>query len=147
MRTYIPKVDELQETKKWHLIDLKGLTLGRAAVEVANILRGKNKPIFTPHMDTGDYVIAINAAHLTISGKKDEYKKYYRYSGYPSGLRTTSFRKMMETDSPRVFTHAVNGMLPKSRLGRKLIKKLHVYADDKHPHRAQKPEVLKLFES
>ena len=147
MKTYIPKVDEVQKQKKWHLIDLEGLTLGRAAVEVANILRGKNKPIFTPHMDTGDYVIAINASHLTVSGNKAEDKKYYRYTGYPGGLRTTSFEKMMATDAPRVFVQAVKGMLPKNRLGRKLIKKLHVYADDKHPHEAQKPEPLSIIKS
>lgn len=146
MKTFIPKIDDLQNDKKWYLIDLKGATLGRAAVGVANILRGKTKPVFTPHLDTGDYVIAINASHLTVSGRKAETKKYYRYTGYPGGLRETSFKKMMAIDSPAVFMHAVKGMLPKNRLGRKLIKKLHVYRDDRHPHQAQKPDVLKLLE-
>jgi len=146
MKTFIPKFDELQKDRKWHLIDLKGYTLGRAAVEVANILRGKNKVIFTPHLDTGDYVIAVNASQLVLSGKKTEKKKYYHFSGYPGGLKVTPFSKMNSKPSD-VFIHAVRGMLPKNKLGRKMIKKLHVYADDKHPHQAQKPEALKLFES
>ncbi|HDL04702.1 MAG: 50S ribosomal protein L13 [Candidatus Zixiibacteriota bacterium] len=147
MKTYIPKVDDVQKQKKWHLIDLDGLTLGRAAVEIANILRGKNKPIFTPNMDTGDFVIAVNASKMIVTGTKEEYIKYFRYTGYPGGLKETSFKKLMETDPSRILMHAVKGMIPKNKLGRKVIKKLHVYADENHPHKAQKPEVLKLFES
>nr|MBN2276964.1 50S ribosomal protein L13 [candidate division Zixibacteria bacterium] len=147
MKTYLPNIDELHKNRKWHLIDLKGLTLGRAAIKVADILRGKDKPIFAPHLDTGDYVIAINASHVKVTGKKEENMEYFRYSGYPGGLKKVSFRKMMDTNSPGVFTHAVKGMLPKNKLGRKMIKKLHVYADENHPHQAQKPEDLKLFES
>jgi large subunit ribosomal protein L13 len=145
MKTFIPKVDELN--RKWYLLDLKDVTLGKAAILTANVLRGKSKPIFTPHLDTGDYVVAINAAHVNISGAKSENKLYYHYSGYPGGLKITPYARMMNTKAPKIFTHAVMGMLPKNRLGKKMIKKLHVYADDKHPHQAQKPEILKLTES
>lgn len=147
MKTHIPKIAEVNDNKKWYLVDLKNATLGRAAVEVASILRGKNKPIFTPHIDTGDFVIAINASHMKVTGNKAADKKYYRYTGYPGGLRVSTFDRMVTKSSPRVFMHAVKGMLPKNRLGRKMLKKLRVYADDKHPHQAQKPEVLKLLES
>ena len=142
MKTYIPKVDS--SNRKWHLVDLSGAVLGRTAVKIANILRGKDKPIFTPHIDTGDHVIAVNASGLSVSGNKEGQKKYYRYSGYPSGLKETSFRKKMQTKPEDVFTHAVKGMLPKNKLGRKMIKKLHVYAGAVHPHVAQKPESLAL---
>lgn len=143
----MPKIDEVNKNKKWYLVDLKGKTLGRAAVEVANVLRGKNKPIFSPHMDTGDYVVALNASHIVVTGNKAEQMKYQRYSGYPGGLKETPFKKMMSVRPEYVFTHAVKGMVPKNRLGRKIMKKLHVYADDQHPHQAQKPEEMKLFES
>jgi len=142
MKTFIPKIDSAN--RDWYVVDLKDAVLGRAAGEIANILRGKNKPIFTPHLDTGDHVIAINAAHLKVTGNKPTDKKYYRYTGYPGGLRVRTFEKMMQNDSPRVLSHAVKGMLPKNRLGRKMIKKLHVYAGDEHPHQAQKPQILKL---
>lgn len=144
MKTYIPKVDEVRKEKKWFLIDLEGKTLGRAAIEVARILSGKNKPTFTPHMDTGDFVVAVNAAKVVLTGNKAEQMKYYRYSGYQGGMHMTTFKRMMEKDPTFIFEHAVKGMVPKTRLGRKMIKKLHVYADDKHPHRAQKPIELKL---
>lgn len=144
MKTYIPKVEELEKQKKWHLIDLDGLTLGRAAIEIANILRGKNKPIFTPHLDTGDFVIAVNASKVVVTGGKDEKMSYFHYTGYPGGLRETSYRKMKVKDPSQIVIHAVKGMIPKNKLGRKVIKKLHVYADENHPHQAQKPEVLKL---
>jgi len=147
MKTYIPKAEELQKNKTWYLVDLKGQTLGRAAVVVANILRGKNKPIFTPHLDAGDYVVAINASHLKVSGNKAEQKSYYRFSGYPGGLKEVSFNDMLAKHPTRIFEFAVRGMLPKNRLGRKIFKKLHVYADDRHRHQAQKPEVLELFGS
>lgn len=140
MKTYIPKVDEIK--RQWFVVDLEGATLGRAAVKVANILRGKNKPTFTPHMDTGDYIIAINASKVVMSGNKELDKKYYKYSGYPGGLKETSYAKKMHKDSPSVFIHAVKGMLPKTRLGRKIIEKLHVYGDANHKHQAQKPETL-----
>lgn len=147
MKTYIPKFDEVHENRKWYLVDLKGKTLGRAAVEVANILRGKNKPVFSPHMDTGDYVIALNASQIKVTGNKAEVMKYQRYSGYPDGLKEISFEKMMTEKPEFIFKHAVKGMIPKNRLGRKILKKLHVYSDDQHPHKAQKPEEWKLSES
>ena len=147
MKTYIPKLDEVKAQKRWWLINLDGLTLGKAAIRVADVLRGKNKAIFTPHIDTGDYVVAINASKLSISGNKAEDKKYYRYSGYPGGLKEATFNNMMAKYPTRVFEHAVRGMLPKNRLGRRIYKKLHVYADGQHPHQAQKPEILKLSDS
>lgn len=146
MKTYIPKIADVNKDKKWFLIDLKGITMGRAAIKVADILRGKNKPIFTPHMDTGDFVIAVNASQMKVTGAKAEQKKYYSYTGYPGGLRVTTFEKKMINDSPWVFTHAVKGMLPKNKLGRKMIKKLRVYAGENHKQQAQQPEMLKLFE-
>jgi|WetSurMetagenome_2_1015567.scaffolds.fasta_scaffold352674_1 large subunit ribosomal protein L13 len=142
MKTFLPKVGNLD--KKWYLIDLDGLTLGRAAIQAADILRGKNKPIFTPHIDTGDFIIAINAAKLKFSGNKENQKLYYHYSGYPGGLKVTPFSRMTKHNITHIFTHAVRGMLPKNKLGNKIIKKLHVYPDDKHLHQAQKPELLKL---
>ncbi len=144
MKTYIPKVDEIK--RKWFVVDLEGATLGKAAIKVADILRGKNKPIFTPHLDTGDYIIAINASKVVMSGKKELNKKYYKYSGYPGGLKETSYAKKMHKDSPSVFIHAVKGMLPKNRLGRKILDKLHVYGDSNHKHQAQKPEMLKIID-
>jgi large subunit ribosomal protein L13 len=144
MKTYMPKEEEIE--KKWYLVDLDGVTLGRAAVRVADILRGKNKPIFAPHVDAGDYVIAINASKVTISGNKATDKKYYRYSGYPGGLKEITFEKLLAKNPAIVFEHAVKGMLPKNRLGRKMFKKLHVYPDAEHKHKAQKPEAINLFE-
>jgi len=142
MKTFSPRIDSSE--RKWYVIDLQGATLGRVAVRVADILRGKNKPIFTPNYDNGDNVIVVNAAGASISGRKMEQKKYYRYSGYPGGLRETSLSKMMSSRSAEVFTLAVKRMLPKNRLGRQVIKKLHVYAGPGHPHQAQKPEKLEL---
>lgn len=142
MKTYLPKIDS--SNRKWHLVDLNGVVLGRTAVKVANILRGKDKPIFTPHIDTGDHVIAVNAGGLKVSGKKQEQNMYYRYSGYPGGLKVTSFKKKMQSTPEYVFIHAVKGMLPKNKLGRKMLKKLHVYAGAEHQHAAQKPELLAI---
>ena len=133
MKTFIPKVDPAG--RKWLVIDLEGKILGRAAVRVANILRGKDKPIFTPHLDTGEHVIAINVRGVRILGRnKPQQLKYYHYSGYPGGLRVTSFEKMMATHPERVFELAVRRMLPKNSLGKKIFKKLHVYAGPDHPH-------------
>ncbi|MCP4705602.1 MAG: 50S ribosomal protein L13, partial [candidate division Zixibacteria bacterium] len=125
---------------------LEGATLGKAAVKVADILRGKNKPIFTPHMDTGDYIVAINASKVVMSGNKERDKKYYKYSGYPGGLKETTYAKLKHKDPPAIFIHAVKGMLPKTRLGRKIIEKLHVYGDENHKHQAQQPEMLKIID-
>lgn len=144
MKTFIPKIDPTN--RKWHVIDLDGVILGRAAVKVADILRGKNKPIFTPHMDTGDTVVIVNADKVKITGKsKGENIRYYRYSGYPGGLRTTTLSEMIQKKPEEVFRMAVKRMLPKNRLGRKIFKKLHVYAGPEHPHQAQQPNELKLF--
>lgn len=144
MKTFIPKIDPAN--RKWHVIDLDGVILGRAAVKVADILRGKNKPIFTPHLDTGDHVVVINAEKVRVNGKnKPDNLRYYSYSGYPGGLRTTTFSEMLQKKPEEVFRMAVKRMLPKNRLGRKMFKKLHVYAGDQHPHVSQKPEELKLF--
>lgn len=141
MKTFIPKVDPAG--RKWLVIDLEGKILGRAAVRVANILRGKDKPIFTPHLDTGEHVIAINVRGVRILGRnKPKQLKYYHYSGYPGGLRETSFEKMMATHPERVFEMAVRRMLPKNSLGKKIFKKLHVYAGPEHPHQAQNPQPM-----
>jgi len=144
MKTYIPKMEEI--TRRWFVVDLEGLTLGRAATQVANILRGKNKPYFTPHLDTGDYVIVVNASKLKVSGNKSENKIYYHYSGYPGGLKEAGYKEVMRKRPIDIFNHAVRGMLPKNRLGRKMIKKLHIYPEGEHEHQAQKPETLKLSE-
>lgn len=143
MKTYLPKPEEIE--RKWYVIDLKDKVLGRAAVAIANTLRGKTKAIFTPHLDCGDHVIVINARHVAVTGRKADDKKYYRYSGYPGGLREQTFRQMNEKFPERVVESAVRGMIPKNRLGRKIFKKLHVYADDQHPHRAQKPEPMNPY--
>ncbi len=143
MKTFIPKVDP--NNRKWWVLDLEGEILGRAAIKVANVLRGKDKPIYTPHLDTGDHVVVVNARKVRLTGKfKGEQLKYYRYSGYPGGLRTQTFSEKIEKKPEEVFRLAVRRMLPKNRLGRKMIKKLHVYAEGEHRHDAQKPETLKL---
>ena len=143
MKTFVPKVDT--NKRKWWLVDLEGANLGRTAVKVATILTGKNKPIFTPHLDTGDCVVAINAKGLRVKGaRKPQQMAYYRYSGYPGGLRTTTFEQMMQKRPERTFYLAVRRMLPKNRLGRKMFKKLFVYPDAAHPHQAQRPEKLEL---
>jgi large subunit ribosomal protein L13 len=142
MKTYMPKREEID--RKWYVADLKDVVLGRAAVKVAQLLRGKNKPYFSPHLDCGDHIILVNARHVRVTGRKETDKKYYRYTGYPGGLRETDLQHMLAKQPERVVEKAVRGMIPHNRLGRKMFKKLHVYADDSHPHRAQKPETLKL---
>lgn len=128
--------------RKWYVIDAAGLTLGRLSSEVAKILRGKNKPIFTPHLDTGDYVIVVNAAQIKVTGKKLDQKLYYTHSDYVGGFKNKTLREMMERKPEAVIELAVKGMLPKGPLGRSMAKKLHVYAGAEHPHASQKPEVL-----
>ncbi len=142
MKTYIPKLSELN--KKWYVVDVEGKILGRQAGKIATILMGKNKPVYTPHLDAGDYVIVVNADKIMMSGKKPEQKLYYRHTGYPGGLRSRTFKQMLGTRPEQLFRDTVKGMLPKNRLGRKLLKKLFVYRGDKHPHQAQKPEALEL---
>jgi large subunit ribosomal protein L13 len=142
MKTYIPKKKDVQ--RKWYLVDAKGKVLGRLATKVAAILRGKHKPIFTPHMDTGDGVIVINADKILVTGKKLKAKQYKRYSGYPDGLHIKTLKEVLATKPAEVIMHAVRGMLPKGPLGRDTIKKLKVYAGDNHKQQAQKPELLKI---
>ncbi|RKX25202.1 MAG: 50S ribosomal protein L13 [Candidatus Zixiibacteriota bacterium] len=142
MKTFTLRIDPSE--RKWWVVDLKDVRLGRAAVQIADILRGKNKPIFSPHIDNGDNVIAINAGSLSFTGKKLTQKKYYRYSGYPGGLSELSLTDMMIRSPERVFTLAVKRMLPKNRLASKQLRKLHVYAGSEHCHSAQKPEKLEL---
>ena len=128
--------------RKWYVVDATGYTLGRLASEVAKVLRGKNKPIFTPHIDTGDYVIIVNAEKIKVTGKKLDQKIYYHHSDYVGGMKETTLREMMAKKPEAVIEMAVKGMLPKGPLGRTMIKKLHVYAGPEHEQQAQKPEVL-----
>jgi large subunit ribosomal protein L13 len=142
MKTYVPKKEEMQ--KKWYLVDAKGKILGRTASKIASLLLGKNNPLFTPHLDSGDYVIVVNAEKVVLSGKKEETKSYYWHTHYPAGLRSVVFSKWMKENPEDVLQNAVKGMLPHNRLGRKLLSKLYVYQGEKHPHQAQKPEKLEI---
>ena len=128
--------------RKWYVVDAQGQTLGRLASEVAKVLRGKNKPIYTPHMDCGDYVVIINADKIVVTGKKLDQKIYYHHSGFIGGMKETTLREMLQKKPEQVVELAVKGMLPKGPLGRQMYTKLHVYAGAEHPHAAQKPEVL-----
>jgi large subunit ribosomal protein L13 len=130
--------------RKWHVIDANDVVLGRLAAKAATIIRGKHKPIFTPNMDTGDFVIVVNAEKIKLTGKREQMKTYFTHSMYPGGVKVKTFNELINQKPEYVITHAVKGMLPKNRLGRKLIKKLKVYAGSEHPHSAQKPEVLSL---
>ena len=140
METYMATPADID--RKWYVVDADGVTLGRLASEVAKVLRGKNKPIFTPHMDTGDYVIVVNADKVKVTGKKLDQKIYYHHSEYVGGMKETTLREMMKKKPERVVELAVKGMLPKGALGRQMYTKLHVYAGPEHKHQAQKPEVL-----
>jgi large subunit ribosomal protein L13 len=137
VRTYSPKPADVQ--RQWYVIDATDVVLGRLASHVATLLRGKHKPIFAPHVDTGDFVIVINADKIALSGNKLEQKKAYRHSGYPGGLRSVSYGELMEKRPDKAVEKAVKGMLPKNSLGRKMAKKLKVYAGSEHPHQAQQP--------
>ena len=140
MNTYMANPDKIE--RKWYVVDADGQTLGRLASEVAKVLRGKNKPVFTPHIDTGDYVIVVNADKISVTGKKLDQKIYYRHSEYVGGMKESTLREMMAKKPEKVVELAVKGILPKGPLGRSMIKKLHVYAGPEHNHAAQKPEVL-----
>lgn len=142
MYTHAVRASEVR--REWYVIDADGLVLGRLATEVARILRGKHKPIYSPHLDTGDHVIVINAEKIKLTGRKPENKRYFSHSMYPGGVRWRSIREVQETHPDRVIRKAVKGMLPKNRLGRALIKKLKVYAGAEHPHAAQEPKDLAL---
>ena len=142
MKTFVPSTAAVE--RKWYVVDADGLTLGRLASEVAKVLRGKNKAIFTPHLDTGDYVIIVNAEKVKVTGKKMEQKIYYRHSDYVGGMKETTLKEMLAKHPERVLEFAVKGMLPKGPLGRQMYKKLFVYAGPEHKHAAQKPEALSL---
>jgi large subunit ribosomal protein L13 len=130
--------------RKWYVIDAQGQIVGRLAVEIAKRLRGKHKASYTPHIDTGDYIVVVNVDKVRFTGNKLEQKNYYRHTGYPGGLKTTTAKQMLQRRPERVLEHAVRGMLPKNRLGRRMLKKLKVYTGPEHPHQAQQPEVLTL---
>ena len=142
MKTYMPSAATVE--KKWYVVDATDMTLGRLATNVANVLRGKNKPIYTPNIDTGDYVIIVNAEKVATTGKKLDQKIYYHHSDYVGGMKETTLREMLNTHPDRVIEHAVKGMLPKGPLGRQMFTKLHVYAGAEHNQAAQKPEVLEF---
>ena len=139
-KSYMPSGKTIE--RKWYVVDAEGQTLGRLCTEIANVLRGKNKPTFTPFLDMGDNVIVVNAAKIKVTGKKLDQKIYYNHSDYPGGLRETTLRQMLAKKPEEVILLAVKGMLPKAALGREMIKKLHVYAGPEHEQQAQKPEVL-----
>lgn len=138
MRTYTTKPEDIK--REWFVIDATGMTLGRLATQIAAVLKGKHKPIYSPHMDTGDFVIVVNAHKVRVTGRKLDQKFYYRHSGYPGGLKEISLRDQLDRHPDRVIRFAVRGMLPKNRLGRQMIKKLKVYATPGHPHEAQQPK-------
>ena len=142
MKTFVAKPHEVK--RDWYVVDAKGKVLGRVASEVARRLRGKHKPEYTPHVDTGDYIVIINAADIVVTGAKFEDKKYYHHTGYPGGIRETNFRKMQERFPGRALEKAVKGMLPKGPLGYAMFKKLNVYAGEEHPHTAQKPQQIDI---
>jgi len=142
VRTFSPKADDIQ--RQWHIIDASDVVLGRLATQAAILLRGKHKPIFAPHMDTGDFVIVINAATVALSGRKLEQKRAYRHSGYPGGMHSMAYGDLLEQHPERVIEKAVRGMLPKNSLGRSQLRKLKVYAGPDHPHRAQQPTLFEI---
>ena len=142
MNTFMANPDKIE--RKWYVVDAEGCTLGRLSSEIAKVLRGKNKPQFTPHVDTGDYVIIVNADKIKVTGKKLEQKIYYNHSDYVGGMRETTLKEMLAKKPERVIELAVKGMLPKGPLGRQMIKKLHVYAGAEHNHAAQQPKALEI---
>ncbi len=142
MRTYSPKASEIEH--EWYVVDAEGLTLGRMATEVARVLRGKHKPTFSPHIDTGDHVIIVNASKVVLSAGKAEKKMVYRHTGYPGGIRSNTYAEELDAAPDDAVRRTVRGMLPKNRLGRQMLKKLKVYAGPEHPHSAQKPQALDL---
>ena len=141
-KTYVTKREDVE--REWYVVDASGQTLGRLATRVARVLRGKHKPIYSPSVDAGDYVIVVNAERIHVTGRKLDQKIYYRHSGYPGGLKEITLRNLLQKHPTRVIEHAVRGMLPKNRLGRRMFKKLKVYAGPDHPHAAQQPKPLGL---
>jgi large subunit ribosomal protein L13 len=142
MKSYMARPLEVE--RKWYVVDAEGQTLGRLATEIATILRGKNKPQYTPHVDTGDFVVVVNAEKVVVTGRKAEQKVYRRHSGYPGGLKETSYEQMMERRPTEILRRAVKGMMPKNRLARQQLRKLKIYAGPEHPHAAQNPQRLEV---
>lgn len=142
MKTYVTKPAEVEH--KWFVVDAEGKTLGRLSTEIARVLRGKHKPTFSPSVDCGDFVVVVNAEKIVVTGKRLDQKMYYRHSGYPGGMTTLSLRQVLATHPERALHSAIKGMLPKNKLGRKMIKKLKVYAGQDHPHEAQQPEAWQI---
>ena len=142
MKTYTPKAEEIE--RAWWVVDAEGMVLGRLASEVAKVLRGKHKPMYTPHLDTGDHVVVINAEKIRLTGKKEQQKTYFRHSGYMGGDKHIPFEEMRAKHPERVIELAVKGMMPKNNLGRLMLKKLKVYAGGEHPHEAQQPKELEI---
>jgi len=142
MKTYSAKAEDIQ--RSWYLVDAQGKVLGRLATQIAARLRGKHKPEFTPHADTGDFIVVVNAAKIRVTGRKAQRKTYYRHTGYPGGIRETTFEDLQAKHPTRALEHAVKGMLPKGPLGYAMFRKLKVYASDKHPHVAQQPKSLEI---
>jgi large subunit ribosomal protein L13 len=142
MKTFLPKID--MQTRGWHVMDADGLVLGRLAEKIANVLRGRDKPIYTPHLDAGDFVVVINAEKIKVTGNKEEAKEYQRYSGWRGGLKRIPFAEMRTKHPERIIMAAVKGMLPRNRLGSKMLTKLKVFAGSEHPHAAQNPEPMTL---
>jgi large subunit ribosomal protein L13 len=142
MKSFVAKKEDI--SRDWFVVDATDLVLGRLASEVARRLRGKHKTIFTPHVDTGDFIIVVNAEKVALTGRKMDQKMYHRHSGYPGGIRSVNARRLLDTHPERVLYNAVKGMLPKNRLGRQMLKKLKVYVGPEHPHEAQQPQPLSL---
>jgi len=142
VKTYTARAEDME--REWFLVNAEGKTLGRLASEIAQVLRGKHKPIYTPHLDCGDYVIVVNAEKVRVTGRKLDQKMYYHHTGYPGGIKSISLRNQLQRHPERVLQAAVRGMLPKNRLGRRMLKKLKVYAGDSHPHEAQQPKMLEV---
>ena len=142
MKTFMAKKEEIE--KKWYIVDASDKIVGRLATKIATILRGKHKPSFTPHVDTGDFVIVVNAEKVKFTGNKLDQKKYYKHTGYMGGIKETTAKDMIQKKPEEIIRHAVKGMLPKNRLGRKLLKKLKIYRGEEHPHQAQQPEKLEF---
>ncbi len=140
MKTYIPKSEEIE--RNWRLVDADGKVLGRIATEIADILRGKNKPVFTPHLDTGDFVVVVNAEKIKLTGNKMADKVYYHHTGFPGGIKGITAEKLLEREPEKLISEAVKGMLPKNKLRKQFMGKLKVYAGSKHPHEAQQPQVV-----
>lgn len=143
-KTYITKPDDIERERSWWVVDAEGQTLGRLASKIAPYLTGKTKPIYTPNLDTGDYVVVINADKIVVTGRRLVQKRYYRHSGYPGGMRSLTLEQMMDKHPERAIQIAVKGMLPSNAMGRRMLKKLKVYAGSEHPHAAQKPLVLEF---